>query len=153
MDEYSTELLARVDRAVEEWIERCIRDRLAAAATPFEPHQRAAADAAAAARAQVRAELSALFEIDVDAQRTNPLAVLRRAVVHPTAVLRAVGVPPVRRSEFDERAFPDDIYDLSPATWRDVAEDLQEPGLIWGAWKAKTVLDRRRAEGRLGERR
>jgi hypothetical protein len=40
------------------------------------------------------------------------------------------------------------VYDLSPATWGDVDESLQEPGLIWGAWKAKTVLERRRAEGR-----
>jgi hypothetical protein len=148
VDEYSAELLASTDRAVAGWVERCIRDRLTAAGEPFEPHRAASAEAAGAARTQVRAELTALLELDVDAQRTNPLAVLRRAVAHPTAVLRAAGVPPVGRTEFDVRAFPEDVYNLSPATWRDVAEELQEPGLIWGAWKAKTVLDRRRAEGR-----
>ena len=148
MDEYSTELLASTDRAVAGWVERCVRDRLMEAGEPFEPHRVATAEAGAAARIQVRAELSALLELDVDAQRTNPLAVLRRAVAHPTAVLRAAGVVPVARTEFDVRAFPEDVYNLSPATWRDVAEELHEPGLIWGAWKAKTVLDRRRAEGR-----
>jgi hypothetical protein len=54
----------------------------------------------------------------------------------------------VRRDDFKQHAFPDDTYDLSPATWSDVAESVQEPGLVWSAWKAKTVLDRRRAEGR-----
>ena len=148
MDEYSADLLASVDEAVEGWVERCIRDCMTAAGVSFEAHHAATTEAAAAARIQVRTELSALFDLDVDAQRTNPLTVLRRAVAHPTAVLRAADVPPVARTEFEVRAFPDDVYDLSPATWRDVADTLQEPGLIWGAWKAKTVLDRRRAEGR-----
>ena len=70
------------------------------------------------------------------------------AVRYPTAVLRDAGVPPVRRDEFKEQAFPDDVYDLVPATWRDVDPALQEPGIVWSAWRAKTVLDRRRAEGR-----
>ena len=54
----------------------------------------------------------------------------------------------MRRDEFEERAFPDDVYRLSPATWSDVDPSLHEPGIIWGAYKAKTVLDRRRAEGK-----
>ena len=29
----------------------------------------------------------------------------------------------------------------------DVDPALHEPGIVWGAWKAKTILDRRRAEG------
>ena len=85
-----------------------------------------------------------LLSTDVDQQQTNPLSVLRSAVRHPTAVLHAAGLPRVHRDEFAERAFPADIYGLSPATWADVDPSLQEPGLIWGAWKAKTVLDRRR---------
>jgi hypothetical protein len=108
----------------------------------------AARAAAARARADVGAELRAFLALDVDDQRTNPLAILRAAVRYPTAVLRDAGVPPVRRDEFKARAFPDDVYDLAPATWKDVDESLQEPGLIWSAWKAKTVLDRRRGEGR-----
>jgi hypothetical protein len=88
-----------------------------------------------------------LLATDLDEQRTNPLAVLRAAVAGPTAVLRSAGVPPVRRDEFDERAFPDDVYGLGPATWRDVDESLHDPGLMWGAWKAATILRRRRSEG------
>ena len=70
--------------------------------------------------------------------------VLRAAVRYPTAVLRRAGVPPVVRDEFRERAFPEDSYDLAPAGWKDVDESLHEPGIIWGAWKAKTVMDRHR---------
>jgi hypothetical protein len=108
----------------------------------------AAWDAGRRARAEVGGELRAFLALDVDEQRTNPLAILRAAVRYPTAVLRDGGVPPVQRDEFKEWAFPDDVYDLAPATWKEVDPALQEPGIVWSAWKAKTVLDRRRAEGR-----
>jgi hypothetical protein len=106
----------------------------------------AAGDAAAA---QVGDEVAALLAMDVDAQRTNPLAVLRGAVRFPSGVLRDAGVPEVVRDGFAERSFPDDVYDLSPATWRDFGEDVHDAGIVWGAWKAQTVLRRRRAEGKL----
>lgn len=97
----------------------------------------------------VIAALNDLVATDVDDQTTNPLSVLRLAVRHPTEVLQRFGVSHAHRDEFAVRAFPADVYGLSPATWADVDESLQEPGLIWGAWKAKTVLTRRRAEGKL----
>lgn len=109
----------------------------------------AAREMASSASVLVMVELVELFDTDVDAQWTNPLSVLRAAVRFPTEVLVAHGVPPRERDDFAVRAFPADVYGLSPATWDDVEESLREPGLIWGAWKAKTVLDRRRAEGRL----
>jgi hypothetical protein len=61
-----------------------------------------------------------------------------------TAVLREAGARPVARDEFGERSFPDDVYDLSPATWTDVDPALHEPGLVWGAAKAHVHLARRR---------
>ncbi len=45
------------------------------------------------------------------------------------------------------RAFPDDPFDLSPATFGDIDERLAEPGLRWGAAKAYVHLARRRAAG------
>jgi hypothetical protein len=149
MDAYSEALAEAVDAALPGWVERQVV-RLVTAW-----HGEVAADVLAQARrageqarADVGAELRALLAVDVDVQRTNPLAVLRGAVRYPTAVLADAGVPAVERDEFAERAFPHDVYGLSPATWRDVDESLHEPGLVWGAWKAKTVLARRRAEGR-----
>jgi hypothetical protein len=96
------------------------------------------------ARAEIGIEVRALLAQDVDDQRANPLAVVRRAVRYPTAVLRTAGVPSVVRDEFDERAFPDDVYALTPASFADVDPSLHEPGLLWGAAKAHAHLMRRR---------
>ena len=143
------ELATALDGAIEPWVERCVV-RLMTAYQGDVPSDvlAAAQDAGRRARADVGAELREFLALDVDRQATNPLAILRAAVRYPTAVLRAAGVPPVHRDDFKEQAFPDDVYDLGPATWKDVDPALQEPGIVWSAWKAKTVLDRRRAEGR-----
>ena len=58
-------------------------------------------------------------------------------------------VPEVLRDEFDASINPDDVYSLYPAHWSDIDESLTEPGIVWGAAKAATVLQRRRAEGKL----
>jgi hypothetical protein len=145
MEEHAEALAEAVDRVLAAWVERSVARIMVAyqGSVPAEVHA-AAADAGQVARSEVGAELRALLERDIDDQRTNPLSVLRDAVRFPTAVLRVAGVPPVVRDEFKERAFPDDIYDLAPATWRDVDETLHEPGLVWGAWKAGEHLRRRR---------
>ena len=105
----------------------------------------AARDAGERARVEVGAAVRALLETDVDAQRTNPLSLLRDAVRYPTMVLQSAGVPAVAsRDDFAARAFPEDVYDLAPATWSDVDPALQDPGITWGAWKAYVHLSRRR---------
>jgi hypothetical protein len=96
----------------------------------------------------VGSSVRTLLGTDVDQQGANPLALVRGlAVPFPTRVLQQAGVPPVVRDEFTERAFPDDPYDLSPASFGDLHPSLQDPGLAWGAAKAYVVLARRRAEG------
>lgn len=96
------------------------------------------------AAATLVAELADLLATDVDDQRTTPLTVFRQAVREPTAWLRARGVPPPASIDGPPG---DDVYGLGPATWSDVDPDLHEPGLTWGAWKAMTVLRRRRDDG------
>ncbi len=106
-----------------------------------------AAEAARAGReAQVETgnAVRALLAADIDEQRTTPLTLLRQAVKYPTAVLREAGVPPVERDRFAEAAFPDDIYDLSAATWSDIDPALTELGITWGAAKAFEHKRRRR---------
>jgi hypothetical protein len=143
------DLAAALDGVIAPWVERSVVRLVAAYRGEVAPEVEVAARAAGRqARHEAGAELRAFLALDVDDQRTNPLAILRDAVRYPTAVLREAGIPPVQRDEFKEQAFPDDVYDLGPATWKDVDPALQEPGIIWGAWEAKTVLDRRRAEGR-----
>ena len=53
----------------------------------------------------------------------------------------------MERDEFQVRAFPDDVYDLTPATFADVDPALGDPGLEWGA-QAHVHLARRRREGK-----
>ena len=139
-----------IERALPLWVVRCVVDR----AEAWQPGLSrslvdAAAEAGRQAAEQVGPEVRALLALDVDAQRTGPLAVLRTAVRYPAQVLAAAGVPHVVRDEFAERAFPDDVYGLAPAAFSDLHPALHEPGLVWGAAKAHVVLARRRAEGNL----
>jgi hypothetical protein len=138
-------LAAAIEAALPGWVVHQVR-RFAPA---FDSTTEAAAHVAGvAAAAEVSVRLRALLAQDVDEQRTNPLSVLRAAARYPTEVLVAAGARPPRRDEFDQRAFPDDVFCLGPVTWRDLGDAVHEAGIVWGAWKAKTVLDRRRAEGK-----
>ena len=92
-------------------------------------------------------QLAELLATDVDEQTANPLSVFRNAVDGPTALLRAHSVPARPIDSFHVERFPDDVYGLGPASWADVHPELHEPGMMWGAWKAMTVLGRRREEG------
>ncbi len=147
MNEYPQRLVDAVREVIGPWLVRCVVNTSTRMTGTCAASLRAEAEEMALlSKPVVMAELVALLDTDVDAQRSNPLSVLRSAVRYPTAVLRAAGIAESSRDEFAVRAFPDDVYNLSPATFADVHETLIEPGLIWGAWKAKTVLDRRRAE-------
>lgn len=146
--EYAQQLADAIDGAVGSWIVRCVEQRLRAWQGGSDVDARVLAEARAAgeqARAELGPQLRKLLATDIDEQRLTPLTLLRRAVRYPTEVLRAAGVPPVVRDEFVERAFPDDVYDLSPATFADIDPALHEPGLVWGAAKAHVHLSRRKA--------
>jgi hypothetical protein len=145
--EHATALADAIEAALPGWIERSVRVRAAAAGldvTPGSPLATAATDAARRARDDVAPAIRSLLMDDVDEQRTTPLALLRMAVSYPTEVLRHAGVPPADRDDFARDRFPDDDYDLTPATWGDVDESLVDPGIAWGAAKAFTHKARHR---------
>jgi hypothetical protein len=132
-----------VEAALPGWVERSVRRRLADAGRGPEPAVDAAATRAGhKAAAEVGAAVRSLVAADIDAQTTTPLTLLRGAVRYPAAVLREAGVPPVERDEVQERLFPEDEYDLSPATFADIDPALAEPGLTWGAAKAFEHIQR-----------
>ena len=114
----------------------------------LDAHARAAAIAEAEAAAgpavaTVVAALRELFAADPAQQRTTPLQIVRGLVAAPTAVLRAAGVPGVVRDAFEERAFPDDEYDLVPRTLGDLGDpDLGPLLLAWGLAKAAVLRAR-----------
>jgi hypothetical protein len=97
------------------------------------------------AAAALGPKLRDLLAADVDEQRANPLAVARAAVAWPTAVLRDAGVPPVPRDDHQRAHFPDDDYALTPMAFADLDPSLHEPGILWGAIKARTHLLRHRS--------
>jgi len=132
---------------VPEWVERVVLDVVERQDLDVGRAQELLDDRSADVVSSVLAELEALLDTDVDEQRGNPLAVLRQHVSVQTAILVELGAAPVSRDPFDERVAPDDLFDLGPANWADVHPALAEPGLVWGAWKAATILQRRRDEG------
>ena len=102
----------------------------------------AAGDAAAV---RVVALLRDFFATPAAEQRTTPLEIVRTAAGDVAAVLTAAGIPAVERGEFAERAFPDDLYDVTPATLADLGDDELGPlQLAWGLAKAKVLRADRR---------
>ncbi len=137
IEPYAEALASGVEAALPGWVTSSV-ERTIRAWTGEVPAGVAGAAERAGRQAQreTGAAVRALLAADVDEQRTTPLALVRQAVRYPTAVLRQAGVPPVDRDRFAEQAFPEDSYDLSPATWADVDPGLTELGLTWGAAKA-----------------
>lgn len=142
---YATALADGVDAALAPWVERCIVGTIEASGGVVTGVVRAhAADAGRRAASDVGPRIRDLLALDIDDQRTGPLALLRTAVSYPTQVLRDVGVPPVDRDPASQAMFPEDDYDLTPASFADLDPDLGDVGIAWGAAKAHVHLARRR---------
>lgn len=147
---YAEMLADAVEAALPGWVERSV-ERVHIERTARRPPadvRAAAARAGAEATAEVAPRVRALLVLDIDEQRTGPLALIRSAVPYPTRVLGEAGVVPAERDPFAVDRFPDDVYDLAPATFADLDPDLHEIGIVWGAAKAHVHLARRRAQGR-----
>lgn len=137
---YAVALVDAIDDALPRWVRRCVA-RYVVVEGSLEAD---VVHAAQLTREHVVPALRSLLASDVNAQRANPLALVRDAVRFPTDVLRRVGVAPAVRDAFASRNFPDDVYDLSPASFGDIDPATHEPGLLWGAAKAHVFLQRRR---------
>lgn len=146
--EKAVALADALDAAVSPWLIGAVRRVAAAQRLDGGDRFVLAAEAAAKqAKAQVMPRIRELLATDIDAQTTTPLAVLREGIGPATAVLAELGARPVERDDFAERAFPADVYALAPAAFEDIAPELRDPGIEWGAAKAFVHLRRRRAEG------
>ena len=124
--------------ALPDWVARCI----AARSVGVTVDDAVVAAAGRRAAADVGPRVRRLLAADIAEQRTGPLALVRHAVAYPASVLSAAGVAPVERDADAVRLFPDDAYDLSPASFAELHPDLRSPGLEWGA--AKAHVHRRR---------
>ncbi|MDP9404715.1 MAG: hypothetical protein M3P85_15685 [Actinomycetota bacterium] len=137
LEEHARALADGICAALPGWVERSVERLLVAYGGGAEPSVMVSArEAGARAAAEVGSRVRSLLAADIDDQRSNPLSVLREAVVYPTAVLRQAGVPAVERDAFAEERFPDDDYDLTPTSFADLDPELRDLGLAWGAAKA-----------------
>lgn len=141
--EFAAALADAIDDALPVWVERSVeRVATGAGVALSTPMKEAAAEAGQRARQEVGGKIRVLLDADIDQQQATPLSLLRSAVRYPTEVLQAAEVPPVRRDAQQHRLFPDDVYDLAPATFADLGRDVGATGLAWAAAKAYTHLQR-----------
>ncbi len=150
LEPYPQELFDAVMEAIPGWVQgRIVEIAAAEHGTCPDALLASLSDIGSATADIVANDLAQLLSTDVDAQKTNPLQVLRSATSVATDALQAAQVTPVRRDEFEVRAMPNDVYAIGPLTWRDLGESVHEAGITWGAWKAAVVLSRRRDEGKI----
>jgi hypothetical protein len=150
LDEAGAAIVAGVERNVPGWtraqVNRLLEAWGKAPADTQAVAQSRAADAGAKSARRIVAELRSLFALDPERQAATPLEIVRTVYREPTEVLTAAGVPPIVRDEFDERAWPDDVYGLVPHTLGDLGDpELAPLHLAWGMAKATVIRARRRA--------
>jgi hypothetical protein len=146
---HAAALADAVEAALPAWVLRCVTSRCVQAGVVVDDTVVGSAVVAGrACAAEYGPALRRVLCADPDDSPGSPLALLRGAVSYPGRVLESLGVPPVPRDEFAERAFPGDRWDLGPATWSDVEPTLGELGIVWGAARAHVHLSRRAADRR-----
>lgn len=146
MDPYSSRLLESCRLVIEPWLNAAF-DRIVVSQSLTDAVDATRRQAAVEHAAALALEgLTTLFSLDVVAQRTNPLDILRRSTAPVTEELQRLGGSPIERDEFHLRSFPSDVFGLCPATWADIDESLVEAGIEWGAFKAASVIQRQREQ-------
>jgi hypothetical protein len=136
------DIAAELDAALRAHVPRWLTRRALALAPAID--RAVVDDAVTATMSELAPRLTRVLTADVDAGAGSPLATIRGAIGRLSAVLVEMGAQPVQRDEFDVRAFPDDVFALGPASFAEIDEALQEPGLLWGAARAHVHLRRRR---------
>ena len=138
VDDYARALADGIEAALPGWVIRCVERVMAGRPGGMTPDtRRAAGGGRVGCPGYRRAPPSGPSSRPTSTSSAPPRsAFLRQAVRYPTEVLQEAGVAPVRRDPFAERAFPDDLYDLSPASLADVDPALTDLGIRWGAAKA-----------------
>lgn len=86
--------------------------------------------------------LEHLLRLPFPLQDRGPLEVFQEAMRFPTLVLQEAGHPPVLRDDAARSALPGDVYDLAPASSRDLGEEVWRAHLVWGAAKAAAMTRR-----------
>jgi hypothetical protein len=149
VEETGAAIVDGVERQVPRWVQTQVErllDAWSRASAEARAHAEAqSVEAGTVAASRIVDELRALFAVDLTRQRATPLEIVRTVYREPTAVLATAGVPPIVRDEFDERAWPDDVYGLVPRTLGDLGDpELAPLHIAWGMAKATVLRARRR---------
>lgn len=99
----------------------------------------AVAEAVDAAIGELSRSLQRLAQLPPQDQVKSPLELVRDATVPISAVLAAGAVAPVPRDEWAVAIHPEDVYELYPASSRDLGEEAWQMHLAWGIDKARVV--------------
>jgi hypothetical protein len=148
LEPYAQDLYSAVNSAVSAWItSRVVEIAARSCDVGSAEFVAKSAEVAQSTLQLVQQNLFSLLATDVDAQQSNPLHILRTSTTSATQMLQGLGVPEAQRDEYEVRAMPNDVFAIGPLTWRDLGEEVHDAGISWGAWKAATILTRRRADG------
>ncbi len=142
--QYAAALADGVGEALPDWVAASVARRLGGR-VPDELREQVT-QAGRAAAEDVGDRVRELLALDIDEQWTNPLTLIRTAIQYPTEILQQVDAPVVARDEQARRFHPDDVYDLTPASFADLGQSVHDLGISWGAAKAHVHLRRRREE-------
>jgi hypothetical protein len=96
-------------------------------------------DSLARGVAWLRATLDELLTAPFAEQRRGPLEVFQEAMRFPTGALAAVGTDAVARDPSAVAALPGDLYNLAPASSRELGDEVWMAHLAWGAAKARAL--------------
>lgn len=96
-------------------------------------------EAVADGRHWLESALEGLLAQDFVDQRRGPLEIFQEAMRFPTEHLAAAGAEQATRDPVSESALPGDVFDLAPASTRDLGEEVWQVHLAWGATKAAAI--------------
>jgi len=141
--EYSRQLVNSLSGKIELWILNAVKTKV----PDLDPEKIDELNRiAVVAEAQILGKLEGILTLDAVDQFINPLAILREVYVFPTEFLASLGLVESVRDEYQRKYYPDDIYDLVPASFADFGPEVNGAGIAWGAAKAHEHLQNRVSE-------
>lgn len=128
--EISETLYSAVLSEVPAWVRRLAKER-AADASSLE-----LSDTPERTATWARGQFDQMLATAPSELRMNPLSVLRSSTRFLGEVLKRAGIEEPRRDSFLVEQFPDDVYNLNPASFSELSERLGPMGIAWGAARA-----------------
>ncbi len=92
-----------------------------------------------AGKSWLQVELERELAAPYPEQRRGPLEIFQAAMSFPTEALATAGEAKPTRDPMAVHALPGDVFDLAPASSRDIGEAVWSAHLVWGVTKAAVL--------------